>query len=731
MNILPLTLSLTALVPVLAETIPAADTQAAERLVERMTPEYADKVIFSLDSSLSAPVIEGKGDKVAITAPCLREAIRAYGYYLRKIARVHFSWNGDSRAAAQFIVPSVKLEVPETLPLNYALNYCALSYTTVHWGKKRWERELDLMALQGFRYVLVTSGLEKVWQNFLKELDYPREKIAAFIPSPVYSAWWNMGNLEGEGGPIRQSLIDSEAELGRFIAGRLKELGMEPVLQGYVGFLPHDISPNGIDGVLLPQGEWCHYNRPAVLQPTAPAFPSLAALWYKHLHAVYGMKANAYGGDLFHEGGQKGDTPLREAAQAVQKAMQEASPGSLWLLQAWGHNPDPELVEGTSPEHTVILALNKNMSEERGEPRNYGGRRVVWCELANFGGNQGMYGGMPLLEKLTPASAGAHGWGLLSEGLETNPLYYALFCERMNSTAPISREDFLREYALSRYGKADPHLIRALSLLAESVYSPDRQREGCLENIICARPGLRVEKASTWSDPTPYYDPEKVVEAGRLMYTYARQQNTRQLPETLTYDLADICRQVLSDRVRTQLENCRTAFESGNKQAFKRSSQAFLQTIRDTSRVLATSRYFLLGLYLKEIETRGATREDQRNLTEAFRQLITTWRPGTSLLNDYAHRQYAEMMSHYYLPRWEAYFRSRQREMDGKADANEKGVSAGETNTNNGEEVTSSYERNVHVDAIENAFSTSSIPLLTQPRGNIMEIARRILAKQK
>ncbi len=730
MNILPLTLSFLSLVPALAETIPAADTQAAAQLVARVTPEYADRVMFALDSSLRTPVIEGMGGKLLITAPNLREGIRAYGYYLRKIARVHFSWNGDSRVAAQFILPPVRLEVPETLPLNYAFNYCALSYSGIHWDKKRWEREIDLMALQGFRYVLVTSGLEKVWQNFLTELDYPQEKTAAFLPSPVYSAWWNMGNLEGEGGPIRQTLIDSEAALGRFIAGRLKELGMEPVLQGYVGFLPHDFDPKGIDGTILPQGEWCHYRRPAILQPTSPAFASLAALWYKHLHAVYGMKAQAYGGDLFHEGGRKGNTSLREAAQAVQKAMQTASPGSLWLLQAWGHNPDPQLVSGTEPAHTVILALNKNMSEAQGKLPNYDGRPVVWCELANFGGNHGLYGGIPLLEKLDAGQAGASGYGLLSEGLETNPLYYALFCERMNSSGTIHRHEFLREYALSRYGKADPNLLRALSLLAESVYSPNRLREGCLENVICARPSLRARKASTWSDPTLYYDPDKVLEAGRLMYTYARQQNIRQLPETLTYDLADICRQILSDRARMQLEACQKAFEVGDRRAFNKTSQAFLQTIRESSRVLATSRHFLLGSYLRGAEARGTTREDQQDISRALRQLLSTWRPGTSLLNDYAHRQYAEMMSHYYLPRWETYFRSRLRELDGKADADEMGASAGETNTNNGEAVTSSYERNAHVDAIEAAFPTSNIPLLTQPRGNIMEIARNILAKK-
>ena len=37
--------------------------------------------------------------------------------------------------------------------------------------------------------------------------------------------------------------------------------------------------------------------------------------------------------------------------------------------------------------------------------RNYQGRPHVWCELLNFGGNHGMYGGARLLENMTGGTA--------------------------------------------------------------------------------------------------------------------------------------------------------------------------------------------------------------------------------------------------------------------------------------------------------------------------------------
>ncbi|MBR5213185.1 MAG: alpha-N-acetylglucosaminidase [Akkermansia sp.] len=707
-----------------------SETAAAEALVKRLTPQFANRVHFSLDANAASPTISGKGASILITAANERECIRAYGHYLRNIAHVHFSWNGDNTTGAQFIIPTTQVKVPAALPFNYAYNYCTLSYTGAHWDKARWERELDLLALNGFQYVLVTSGLEKVWQNFLKDLGYPEEKIMAFIPNPAYSAWWNMGNLEGEGGPITQSLIDSEAELGRFIVQRLRELGMEPVLQGYVGFVPHDLPQEGINGKILGQGKWCGYNRPAVLQPTAEAFPGIAALWYKHLHEVYGITGKIYGGDLFHEGGNKGNTDLTAAAKAVQNAMIAASEDAVWLLQAWGGNPDKRLMNGCDPKHTIILALNKNLAPHGPLKFNYNNLPYVWCELANFGGNTGLYGGAEILEKLSSDITNAIGIGLISEGLETNPLYYALLYERINNRGIINRESFLAHYAQARYGTQHEPLMNALQIIMNGLYKPDKMREGCLENIMCARPNLEAKKASTWSNPHMYYSPQEVESAARLMLQ-AGQELGKELTslDTYRYDLADLCRQVLADRARTQLARCKTAYDQKDAQAFAAESEAFLQLIRDTASVLRCSEHFLLGLYLQGAENRATTPEDKQANTESLRRLFTTWRPDISVLNDYAHRQYAELMQHHYLERWKAYFELCSAQLAGTATAADAGTAEKQVTTNNGEAVEYVNVKNPRMDAIDTAFATAKIPLLKKPTGDIMELAAKILSK--
>ncbi len=718
----------TALVAVSMPTHAEEKTAPALKLVKRVTPEYADKVEFKIIRRLRQPTISANGEKLLITGGNIRECIRAYGYYLRKVAHVHYSWNGDNNSAARFKLPERTHHVPEALPINYAYNYCTLSYTSTHWDMERWEQEIDRLALAGYSHVLVTAGLEEVWQGFLREIGYPAAQIPGFIPNPAYAAWWNMGNLEGEGGPVSDVIIQHEARLGRFLVKRMRQLGMEPVLQGYVGFLPHDMPADKIKGRIIPQGKWCgFYNRPAVLSPTAEDFPRLAAIWYKHIRKVYRYKGLYFGGDLFHEGGNSGGTPLTPAAQAVEAAMQKASPSSVWLIQAWGHNPHRDLLAGTSPEHTLILALDKDMTAGHNIRRNYQGRPHVWCELLNFGGNQGMYGGVELLENMTGNAGGAAGIGLISEGLETNPLYYALLTERINNREKIDREAFLKEYTLNRYGVEDADIIQAMRLLIKSVYSPKKLQEGCTESILCARPSLTANKASTWSKPYNYYDYADVEEAARLLLKAGRKHKLSNI-RTYRNDLADICRQVLSDRARTQLPKVKAAYDAKDTAAFEKESAAYLQLIRDTADLLATSEDFLLGTFLQGAESKGgknaAARKQMRN---AMLQLITTWTPTHGILNDYAHRQLSELMSQYYLKRWEAFFNVKRAELSGQKLDGEGGRSATQTTENNGEAVSTSYELSKSVDEVERNFRTARLELLTKPRGSVIEQAARVL----
>ena len=204
-------------------------------------------------------------------------------YYLNNYCNASFSWNGDQTSCRPHCLQLLTLFVRKPLTvIATALNYCTLNYTMSFWDSERWEREIDLMATQGVNLFLSGIGTEAVWQNVMQKYGYSFSEIQKFIPGPAYTAWWLMGNLEGEGGPVSQAYIDGRVALQRKILARAEELGMEVVMQGFCGFAPTTIGSK-IAGINVhDQGEWVSgYKRPVVV--SGPKAFEMAATWYQYL----------------------------------------------------------------------------------------------------------------------------------------------------------------------------------------------------------------------------------------------------------------------------------------------------------------------------------------------------------------------------------------------------------------------------------------------------------------
>ena len=80
---------------------------------------------------------------------------------------------------------------------------------------------------------------------------------------------------------------------------------------------------------------------------------------------------------------------------------------------------------------------------------------------------------VPLLSRLGSELSGYKdkglvGMGTLSEGLETNPLHYALFSDRVWAREDISVREWLGKYARQRYGFVPKAVVKALEVLSSS-----------------------------------------------------------------------------------------------------------------------------------------------------------------------------------------------------------------------------------------------------------------------
>ncbi len=619
----------------------AAHCSPVEGLAGRVLGEKAAALRFETAPSASYRAEDGR---IVIAAPDEGGKALALGAYLRDVAHAHWGWCG-SRFPSELPPPKERTPVVRSGEIAMAYNYCTLCYTMAYRGEDWWREEIDRLALFGFNRALVIAGLPKVWQLTLRELGMDEEQIRAFIPDLAATAWWAMGNLEGLGGPVPQETIERDAALGRFIVREMRALGIEPVLQSFTGLVPsaleRDPGRYGLGGSrFFAQGMWCGRQRPAVLDPCDGAFPRLAQTWYRNLFKVYGIDgAAAFAGDLFHEGGSSKGVDVTAAFRAVQAAQQNAAPGAVWMVQAWGKNPTPAMVEALDPRFTIVEKLVYDMAHGDADTRSWGRLPVIWCELLNFGGNHGLYGGLDVVEKVPDG----YGWGLLSEGLETNPWFYEEFTRRITGGKPESSAD----YARRRWGTDDPRLVEALALLRRSVYSVPRRQQGALECLYCAFPAWDAKSASSWGPKTGfYYDTADVAKARDLFEAVAKERPDLLETETFLYDLTDVRRQVLSDRARELLPAART-------NAVARA--AFLAGMDEMDRALAASPYFRMDRF-----ERLAAGLDPEHGPAALWRMFTTWvepEHGHTYLDSYAHRQLAGLMR-YHQGCWTHFFAS-------------------------------------------------------------------------
>lgn len=689
-------------------------------LLERIDPGASKKFIIQVKKGQSDFFeLDQKGDKVVIRGNNYVNIATGLNWYLKYYAGIHLSWNGMTAELPESL-PKVSTPVRKetNLSLRYDFNYCTYSYTMAFWDWKRWEKEIDWMALHGINLPLAVVGQECVWKNMLEKLGYTKEEINKFIAGPAFLAWWAMNNLEGWGGPNPDSWYTQQEALQKKILKRMREYGIEPVFPGYSGMVPHDANKKLGLNVTEP-ALWNGFTRPAFLLPTDSRFNEIASLYYKELEKLFG-KANYYSMDPFHELEDAGSVDFDAAGKAVLKAMKDVNPKATWVIQGWTENPRPEMIKNLNNGDILILDLFSECRPMWGIPsiwkreKGYEQHDWLFCMIENFGGNVGLHGRMDqllnnfYLTKNNPLAAHLKGIGLTMEGSENNPVMFELMCELPWRPEKFTKEEWLKEYISARYGSYDETIAKAWSILANGIYNCPfgNNQQGPHESIFCGRPGLNNFQASSWSKMQNYYDPTSTEAAARLMLEVADKYKGN---NNFEYDLVDIVRQSLSDRGRIVYNQTIADFKSFDKKSFAAHSQEFLNILLTQNRLLGTRSEFRVGRWIEQARNLGTTPEEKDLYEWNARVQITTWGNRVCAndggLRDYAHKEWNGILKDFYYKRWAAYWQTLQDVLDGKP--------------------------MVELDyyAMEEPWTLAKNPYSAQPEGDCISVAKEVFNK--
>ena len=690
-------------------------------LLERIDKGASRKfVIEQVKSPTDFFELDQKGDKVVIRGNNYVSIATGVNWYLKYYAGIQLSWNGMT-AQLPAVLPAVpQKERHETdLKYRYDFNYCTYSYTMAFWDWDRWEKEIDWMALHGINLPLAVVGADVVWYNVLTKLGYTKDEINEFIAGPAFQGWWLMNNLEGWGGPNPNSWYKQRETLQKQILKRMREYGIRPVLPGYSGMVPHNAKERLGLNVSDP-GLWCGYRRPAFLQPTDPRFNEIADLYYKEMSRLYG-KADFYSMDPFHEGGNVAGVDLNAEGQAIWGAMKKANPKAVWVAQAWQANPRQKMIENLPAGDLIVLDLFAESRPQWGDPEStwyrkegFGKHDWLYCMLLNYGGNVGLHGKMKhVIDEFYKAKTSSFGKtmkgvGMTMEGSENNPVMFELLCELPWRPARFDKDEWLKNYTVARYGKADKAVQDAWLLLSNTIYNcpAKNTQQGTHESVFCGRPDYDVYQVSSWSEMEPYYKPEDIIRAAGIMLSATDRFKGN---NNFEYDLIDIVRQAVAEKGRLVYPIMIDAYKAGEKELFAASSQRFLDLILLQDKLLAARPEFKVGTWIEKARNLGTTPEEKDLYEWNARVQVTTWGNRVAAdeggLRDYAHKEWNGLLRDFYYNRWKVWI-DRQ-----KAQLNGAPVKA------------------IDFYAIEEPWTKQTNPYSSQAEGDVIEVAKEVYAK--
>uniref|UniRef100_A0A0G4H8Z8 Alpha-N-acetylglucosaminidase tim-barrel domain-containing protein n=1 Tax=Chromera velia CCMP2878 TaxID=1169474 RepID=A0A0G4H8Z8_9ALVE len=548
----------------------ASSVETAERLQKRIFPvdveggqcplKFAEKKCsrdgvdcFGIRSVPSREE-RGEGNVVLLEGNNAVSMASALKRYMKSFARASVSWGGNS---TELLVEGVRgcpipeateaVEVERQFRWTYYLNICTHSYSMVWWDWRRWERELDWMAINGVNLFLAATGQEYVWfQLFKDKYGVSEEDLKKFFSGPGFLAWQRMGNLQGWGGGLSSSWLDAQKKLQEKILDRAFELGIQPVLPAFSGFVPSVFKSKFPGHSFRVAPGWTEmpkeFSSVLLVDPSDPLYEEIGAAFIKLYAETFGLEGkkrkgkSVYGGaeesaPTFYSADQyneidptEGSTEyLRAASEAQAKSINAGDPAGVWVMSGWflaygdkfwSKERAEAYLSHLDPNRTLILDYNANQVELWNNKDSTDGRLFglpfVWCHLRNFGGGIDLSGQLEdthrriatvreKRDKGGPDVPLAVGVGLTMEGIFQNDLLYESVLEE--TWGRQGRQDFV-EGVKARYGDlvalqpaSAEGPLRAWDIVLGSMYNSSSPRD--VKNLVTSLPPIVLPKPSS------------------------------------------------------------------------------------------------------------------------------------------------------------------------------------------------------------------------------------------
>lgn len=641
---------------------------ACYALIRRILPDYASRfkvAYLPKDSGRDVFELETVDNKIVLRGNNGVSVASALNYWLNHYAHCQITWNGTNlHIPAPF--PLVPVKVHQTSPYQYRyyLNYDTYNYSIPWWDWKRWQWEIDFMAMNGINMPLALTGQNIIWYKVYRGMGFTDKDLSAFFSGPPYLGEFWMGNFDGWGGPLPKTWMISHEKLEKEILARERALGMTPILPAFTGHVPPAFKDR-FPGVKVNTLQWgANFDPTLVLDPWNAMFSAIGEKFLKEFIKTYGTD-HLYSADVFNEmiPPNNDSAYLAETSGKIYKSMATADPEAKWIIQGWMFLDKPGFwkpaqmrayFNGVPDSKIIVLDLDAEARPVWSRTDAFYGENWIWCMLHSFGGRNGLFGDMKRIAHVpaetgnNPASGNMIGIGLSMEGIEQNPAIYSLMLENVWRDKPVNLDQWLQSYVRNRYGKKNVHAEKAWEILNSTVYSHQPWQGAA--SIITARPTF--DKETSWAVTDIAYDPLQLTEAWKQLLEAGGDLNNS---DGFQYDLVDVTRQVLANYANVLQQSFASDYRHGDIAAFAKHSSQFLEVIDDLDRILGTRKGFLLGKWLDDAKRWGTTAKEKQLYERDARDVITLWGNKDCNIYDYTNKEWSGLLEGFYKPRWEQF----------------------------------------------------------------------------
>ena len=639
----------------------------AENLLLRVTPSLAAKVRFEeIPSEEGLDVFELQTDHGVLVIRGNNGVSLASG----------LNWYLKHYCNCQITFRTQQLNLPDKLPLveekvriisphqyRYYFNYCCFSYTMAFWDWNDWERMIDMMALYGINAPLSVTGQEGVWRNVAQRIGLSEEHLQEFFVGPAYLPFGWMGCIDGWAGPLPNEWIDEHIELQQKILTRQRELGMTPILQGFTGHAPEKLPSVMPEISMVKLAPWLNvFPSTWFIDPVDPYFAEFGKLFIEEQKKLYGTD-HLYASDTFIEMQPPSDDPefIKKMGASIYESMRQADPDAIWVLQGWIFVNQPDFwqppqqeafLRSVPQDKLLLLDLFCEGIPVWSKTDAFCGQPWIWSIIQNFGGTVSLHGAIDVmandlstaLKQRGKESVNLSGIGYIMEGLDYNPLIEEFQADMIWRETIPDVSEWMDCFVKRRYGKDNVLAQEAWKLLHQDVY----QRPERTNFPLTQRPSLSIRTPKVEYGLIPAW--EKLMEVSDV---FGNQ-------ETYCFDLINVSREALASLTSLYYLQMIESFNKKDRAALKAAADRMEELIFDMDRLLRTHDAFLLGPWLERAKAWGRTDNQRKHYEWNARNIITLWGPEpekSSVLDNYAIRQWAGVLSDYILPRWQTFYR--------------------------------------------------------------------------